>query len=141
MFINNYMPMSGIVLAFKKYNFKKGIFGSPNVGFDNFKFLFQTKEAWTITKNTLLYNLVFIILGTVVAIAIAILLYEVASVKLKKVYQTTILLPFLISIVIVSYLAYAFLNLETGFINNGILKPLGLDPVAWYTTPEYWPVF
>lgn len=138
--INNYLPMTGIVMAFKKYNFKDGIYGSPNVGFDNFKFLFQTKDAWIITRNTLAYNLIFIVLGTIVAITVAILLNEIRSSKLKKVYQTIILLPFLISIVIVSYLVYAFLNQETGFINSSILKFFGVEPVSWYTTAKYWPV-
>lgn len=138
--INNYLPMTGIVLAFKRYNFKDGIYKSPNVGLENFKFLFKTKDAWTITRNTLCYNLVFILLGTVMAIMVAILLNEVGRACIKKVYQTVILLPFLISIVIVSYLAYAFLNESTGFLNTTILKLLGKDPVSWYTTPKYWPV-
>lgn len=137
--INNYLPMTGIVLAFKKYNFRDGIYKSPNVGFANFEFLFKTKDAWVITRNTICYNLVFIVLGTVVAIGVAILLNEVKSARRKKIYQTIILLPFLISIVIVSYLVYAFLNEGTGFINNSILAPLGKDPVSWYTTPKYWP--
>lgn len=137
--INNYMPMTGIVLAFKKYNFQKGIFGSPNVGFDNFKFLFQTKDAWIITRNTVCYNLVFIIIGTIFSIIIAVLLNEVRNLKVKKIYQTIILLPFLISIVIVSYLVYAFLNEGTGFINNSLLKSIGKDSIAWYSSPKYWP--
>ncbi|MDO4332218.1 MAG: ABC transporter permease subunit [Eubacteriales bacterium] len=138
--INNYLPMTGIVLAFKRYNFKDGIYKSPNVGLENFKFLFKTKDAWIITRNTLCYNLVFILLGTVMAIMVAILLNEVGRACIKKVYQTVILLPFLISIVIVSYLAYAFLNESTGFLNTTLLKLLGKDPVSWYTTPKYWPV-
>lgn len=138
--INHYIPMGGIVLAFKKYNFKKGIFGSDNVGFHNFKFLFQTKDAITITRNTLLYNLVFIIVGTVIAVFVAILLDELTGKFLKKLYQTAILFPYIISIVIISYLAYAFLNTETGFLNMALLKPLGKAPVSWYSTPKYWPV-
>lgn len=137
--INNYLPMTGIVMAFKRYNFKDGIYRSPNVGFDNFKFLFKTKDAWIITRNTICYNLAFIILGTIVAITVAVLLNEVRSSKIKKIYQTVILLPFLISIVIVSYLVYAFLNEGTGFINNSILKILGQDPVSWYSSAKYWP--
>ena len=101
--INNYMPMGGIIIAFKKYNYAKGIFGSPFVGLKNFEFLFKTKEAWTITRNTLVYNLIFIILGTVLAIAVAIILNEIKSKMAKKVYQTMILITFLISIVVVSY--------------------------------------
>ena len=75
--INNYIPMAGIVIAFKQYNYNKGIFGSPFIGFKNFEFLFKTKEAWTITRNTLGYNIVFILLGTTFAIAVAILLNEI----------------------------------------------------------------
>lgn len=137
--INNYIPMTGIVMAFKRYHFQTGIYMSPNVGFDNFKFLFATKDAWVITRNTIGYNLVFIVLGTVLAIAVAILLGELRSQLAKKLYQTVILIPFLISIVIVSYLVYAFLNTENGFINNSILAPLGKKPISWYSSPQYWP--
>ena len=138
--INNYIPMTGIVLAFKQYHFKTGIYHSPNVGFKNFKFLFTTKDAWVITRNTICYNLVFILLGTVLAVRVAILLNEIRAKLAKKLYQTVILIPFLISIVIVSYLVYAFLNTENGFLNNGILKPLGKSPISWYSSPQYWPV-
>lgn len=138
--INNYIPMTGIVLAFKRYHFSTGIYNSPNVGFDNFKFLFTTKDAWVITRNTLAYNLVFIVLGTVLAIGVAILLNEIRAKQAKKLYQTVILTPFLISIVIVSYLVYAFLNTENGFVNNSILEPLGFETISWYSSPEYWPV-
>lgn len=138
--INNYLPMSGIVMAFKRYNFNTGIYWSPNVGFDNFKFLFSTKDAWVITRNTICYNLAFIVLGTVLAITVAIILNEIRAKAAKKLYQTVILVPFLISIVIVSYLVYAFLNTENGFINNAILEPLGKKPVSWYSSPQYWPL-
>lgn len=137
--VNNYIPMTGIVLAFKKYDLKKGIYGSPNVGLSNFEFLFKTKDAWTITRNTLGYNAVFIILGTVVAIAVAILLNEIRNEKAKKVYQTLILIPYLISMVVVSYIVYGFLNTQSGFINNSILKPLGFDMISWYSEEKYWP--
>lgn len=138
-FINNYIPMTGIVLAFKKYDFKKGIYKSPNIGFDNFEFLFKTKDALIITRNTLLYNAAFIILGTVVAIAIAIILGEIKNEKMKKVYQTLILVPYLISMVVVSYIVYGFLNTQSGFINKSILEPLGMSAVSWYSNPKYWP--
>lgn len=138
-FINNYIPMTGIVLAFKKYDFKKGIYKSPNIGFDNFEFLFKTKDAFNITRNTLLYNAVFIILGTVVAITIAIILGEIKNEKMKKVYQTLILVPYLISMVVVSYIVYGFLNTQSGFINKSILEPLGMSAVSWYSNPKYWP--
>lgn len=139
LFINNYMPMGGIMIAFKKYNYAQGIFGSPFVGLKNFEFLFATKDALVITRNTLLYNIVFIAAGTVMAIAVAILLNEIRSKMAKKVYQTVILTPFLISIVVVSYLVYAFLSTDSGFINNSILEPLGKDGISWYSEAKYWP--
>ncbi len=139
LFINCYIPMFGIQIAFRRYNARDGIYGSPFCGLDNFKFLFQTNDAWIMTRNTLLYNLVFIILGNVLAIAIAIMLNEITGKKKKQVYQTIILIPYLISMIIVSYLAFAFLSSSNGFFNNSILKGLGLPAVDWYNTPKYWP--
>ena len=137
--MDKYIPMAGLVIAFKKINWRKGIWGSEWVGFSNFTYLFKTKDAFNITRNTILYNLTFIVLGTVIAITVAILLNEIASKRMKQVYQTIILLPYLISIVVVSYLVFALLSSETGFINNTILKALGVDPISWYTEPKYWP--
>mgnify|MGYP004454425773 CR=1 FL=1 len=139
LFINNYIPMSGLVLAFKKYNVRDGIFGSPWVGLENFKFLFATKDAWVITRNTILYNVVFILAGTTAAIGLAVILNDVVSKRRKKVYQTIVLLPYMISMVVVAYLANAFLSSDTGFINNYILEPLGLQPISFYSEPKYWP--
>ena len=139
LFINCYIPMFGIQIAFRRYNARDGIYGSPFCGLDNFKFLFQTNDAWIMTRNTLLYNLVFIILGNVLAIAIAIMLNEITGKKKKQFYQTIILIPYLISMIIVSYLAFAFLSSSNGFFNNSILKGLGLPAVDWYNTPKYWP--
>ena len=138
LFINNYMPLPGLVLAFKNYNARKGIYGSDWVGFKNFKFLFATNDAFIITRNTLLYNIVFIIVNTIAAIAVAVILAEMQH-KLKKFYQSVILLPYMISMVIVSYLVFAFLSTENGFINNSILIPLGREPIAWYMEKKYWP--
>ena len=137
--INNYIPMFGIVIAFKQLNFAKGIMASPWAGFSNFKFLFATKDAWVITRNTLLYNIAFILVNMVVGIAIAILICEVHKQRLKKIYQSAILLPFLMSMVILSYIVYALLSSENGLLNNTILPALHLDPVQWYQKPEYWP--
>lgn len=137
--INNYIPMTGLIIAFKQVNWNKGILGSDWVGLSNFEYLFKTKDAWTITRNTLGYNAVFIVLGTVIAIAVAILLNEIRSAKARKFYQTVILLPYLISMVVVSYLVYALLSSENGFINLSILRVLGLNEISWYTEPEYWP--
>lgn len=137
--INNYMPMFGIIIAFKKMNYSKGIFGSDWCGWDNFKFLFRTKDAWVITRNTLMYNIAFFIIGTICAVALAIFLNEIASKKASKVYQTVILLPFLMSWVVVSYLVFAFLSAENGFLNNTVLPAMGINPVNWYTDKEKWP--
>lgn len=138
-FINNYIPMAGIVVAFKNYKVKKGIFGSDWCGFKNFEFLFKTNDAWNITRNTILYNLAFIVLGTVFAIAVAIIFNEIQSKVAQKVFQTAILLPYLISIIVVAYLVYAFLSVNTGFINKSIIEPLGGAGISWYDSPKYWP--
>ena len=137
--VNNYIPMAGIVIAFKRYNYQLGMWKSPWAGLSNFEFLFRTKDAWLITRNTLLYNLAFIVIGTVLAIAVAILLGEVRTAPARKFYQTSILVPYLISMVIASFLVNGFLNSRTGFINKGILEPLGMEGVSWYSSPEYWP--
>ncbi|MBQ8640185.1 MAG: sugar ABC transporter permease [Lachnospiraceae bacterium] len=139
LFINNYIPMGGIIIAFKQYNYRKGIFGSAWNGLKNFVFLFKTNDAWIITRNTLCYNLVFIILGTTAAIAVSILLSEIRKERAKKTYQVVILLPYLISIVVVSYIVYGFLSSEYGCMNH-LLPWLGGDKVMWYSTPTYWPV-
>ena len=138
-FINNYIPMAGLIMAFEKYDYKLGMFKSPKIGLANFTYLFATKDALNITRNTLLYNAVFIILGNILAITVAILLNDVRSKTKKKLYQTLILIPYLISTVIVSYIVYGFLNTQNGFINNSILEPLGRNGIAWYSQPKYWP--
>ena len=137
--INNYIPMAGMVIAFKKLNFAKGIWASPWAGLDNFKFLFASKDAWIITRNTLLYNVAFILVNMVIGIAIAILITEVRNTKLKKIYQSAILLPFLMSMVILSYIVYALLSAENGLVNNSILPLFHMDPIQWYQKPKYWP--
>lgn len=137
--INNYIPMAGITVAFKQYNVRDGIFKSPNVGLKNFEFLFKTNDAWLITRNTILYNLAFIVLDAVLAIAVAIILNEIVSKKAKQFYQTVILIPFLISMVVVSYLVFAFLSNGNGFINNTVLPAFGMDAVDWYNQAKYWP--
>lgn len=138
--VNNYLPMAGLFLAFKKYNFMQGIFGSPWCGFENFKFLFATKDAWIMTRNTILYNLAFIVLGTVFSIIIAIMLCELGTKLRAKFFQSALILPNLLSWVIVSFVVYALLNADNGFINNSILKPLGMEEVSWYTAAGAWPV-
>ena len=137
--VNNYAPMAGLFIAFKKINYQKGIFGSDWVGLSNFEFLFRTKDAWIMTRNTLLYNLVFIALNIVLGVTFAILLNEVRYKILKKGFQTVLLMPQIVSMVIVSYMAFAFLSSDNGFINHSILQPLGADRVSWYTKASFWP--
>ena len=137
--INNYAPMGGLFIAFKRINFKKGIFRSDWVGLSNFEFLFKTKEAWVMTRNTLLYNLVFIALNIILGVTFAILLNEIRNKVLKKSYQTILLMPQIISMVIVSYMAFAFLSSDNGFINLTILKNLGRAKISWYSKAGYWP--
>ncbi|SDD04530.1 putative aldouronate transport system permease protein [Paenibacillus sp. UNCCL117] len=138
--INNYLPMFGLAIAFKDINFAKGIWGSDWVGFQNFKFLFQTSDAYEITRNTILYNAAFIVIGLVVAVGFAILLNEIKSKFASRLYQSLIILPFLISMVLVSYLVFSMLSIESGFMNKTILPLLGMDPISWYNEPKYWPV-
>nr|WP_305138769.1 ABC transporter permease subunit [uncultured Schaedlerella sp.] len=137
--INNYMPMSGLIIAFKNFSAKKGIWGSDWAGFNNFKFLFQTEDAWVITRNTLLYNTAFIFFGTILAVTIAILLSEIGSKRAGRLYQSVILLPYLVSWVIISYLVFAFFSAESGFVNETILSMMGKDPTSWYNEAGYWP--
>jgi len=135
LFINNYIPMTGIIVAFKQYNARQGILKSPWVGFKNFKFLFATPDAFVITRNTILYNLAFIVINTVVGIVLAIFICDVVSKKLKKVYQSSILFPYLMSTVILGYIVFAFLSQSTGIVNKSLLS----EPINWYTSPQYWP--
>ncbi|WP_276357239.1 ABC transporter permease [Cohnella caldifontis] len=137
--VNNYVPMAGVFIAFKDVSFAKGIFLSDWNGFANFEFLFQTSDAWIMTRNTLLYNTAFIVLGTIGSIFIALLMSELLNKAYSKLYQSGLVLPNLISMVVLSYLVYAFLNADSGFVNRSILRPLGLPEISWYSEPEYWP--
>jgi len=140
LFVNNYLPMFGIIIAFKKINWQKGILKSEWVGFSNFKYLFMTKDAFVMTRNTILYNITFIVLGTFFSIAMAIFLNEIRSKIIKKLYQTLILLPYLMSMVLVSFFVYAVLSSDTGFLNNTVFKFLELEPVNWYQDKTWWPL-
>ncbi|MFD0698711.1 ABC transporter permease [Paenibacillus sp. GCM10027628] len=139
LFINCYLPMFGIVLAFKKLNYAKGIWGSEWVGFDNFRFLFLSPDAYIITRNTLAYNGVFIVINLILSVGVAILLNEIRNKLLSRFYQSSMLLPHLMSAVIVAYLAYAFLSSDSGFMNKKILPMFGYVSVSWYNEADYWP--
>lgn len=135
---NNYIPMSFTIIAFKNYNFQKGIWGSEFNGFDNFKNLFSTRDSQIILRNTIGYNLIFIVIGLVVGLGIAILVDEISSKRAKRTYQMVYLIPYMVSITVVSYIVYALLSTDTGYINTTIMKALGMNKVSWYSSPKYW---
>lgn len=137
--INNYLPMFGLIIAFKKVDFSKGILASNWAGLSNFKFLFTTKDAFIITRNTLLYNFTFIIINTVLGIIFAIFICDIVNKKAKKVYQSAILFPFLMSMVVVGYIVFAFFSMKNGIVNKTILPMLGIEDIFWYNEPKYWP--
>lgn len=140
----SYLPMVGTIIAFKSYRYSRdgfwaSLFQSDWVGFKNFKFLFATHDAYIITRNTLLYNLAFIILGLICSVAMAVVLSEIVNKKLAKVYQTGMFLPHFLSWVIIGYFAFAFLSEDKGVLNQ-ILTGMGLHPISWYSDKTYWPV-
>ena len=138
-FMFNYMPLPGIWVAFVKYNYRDGIFGSKFVGLQNFEFLATSGKLLDLTKNTILYNIAFILLGNFLAVFVAILLNEMQSKMFKKVSQTIMFLPYFISQVLVGILVFNLLNYDTGFV-NGILTSLGLEKWQPSSDPNVWPV-
>lgn len=138
--INNYLPMFGLLIAFKKVDFAVGIMKSPWNGIKNFTYLFASSDAALMFRNTIFYNLAFIVIGNVMGLATAIALDSIKKKWFKNTAQIIILIPYLISIIIVSYIVYAFLNHSSGFMNKVVLPLLGIDPVNWYTNATPWPV-
>lgn len=142
LFINNYIPMAGLVTAFKQVNFADGIWKSPwaDPWYKNFIYLFTSQDAFLITRNTILYNFAFILVNNLAGIVIAIFISDVVNKRAKKIYQSAVMFPFLMSMVIVSYIVFALLSNENGLLNKSVLPFLGMDPVSWYSNPEVWPV-
>lgn len=136
--INNYLPMVGLTIAFKKVNFSDGIWKSPWCGFDNFRFLFSSPEALRITVNTVCYNLAFIVTGLLGAIITAILLSELGLSKRQKFYQTSFIIPYIVSATVVGYIVYAFLDPRLGILNV-ISEKMGWETIEWYNNPKPWP--
>lgn len=136
--VNNYIPMFGIFLAFKDFSYAKGIFGSDWNGLKNFEYLFNS-DALIIFRNTLLYNLTFIVLGTVFAIMISIMIVEQGKKLRAKFFQSSLLLPNLLSWVIISFIGFAFLSTDNGFINTHILEAMNKEPISFYMEKKYWP--
>lgn len=138
MFLFRYLPMSGLLLAFKRFSVRKGIFGSDWVGWENFEFLFKTSDAWTITRNTILYNALFIALDLVMAVAMAIGLSELLRKRRAKIYQTIFMAPYFLSWVVVSFMAFSLFSVDDGLFNH-LLAYFGLSGVDWYSDPGKWP--
>jgi putative aldouronate transport system permease protein len=131
--------MLGLIIAFKDYRNNLGVFGSEWVGLRNFKFFFTSQDAWRIARNTMGYGILFIILGIICAVTIAILLYEIKNKLALKFYQTTMILPHFLSWVIVGYITYILLEPNIGILNN-ILNLFGMEGIDWYLEPKYWVV-
>lgn len=136
-FIFHYIPMAGTIIAFKRLDYSAGIFGSAWVGFDNFKFFFMSGQAFNVTKNTFLYNLIFIIVNTTLQIAISVFLSEMKNKYVKKSSQTLMLMPYFISWVVVGAFIYNIFNFEFGAFNT-ILKSLGIQPIDVMGTVGSW---
>ncbi|MBB6734609.1 ABC transporter permease [Cohnella zeiphila] len=136
-FIFYYLPLVGLLIAFKNYRYDKGLFGSAWVGFEHFKFFFTSDVSWRVTRNTVLYNLSFIVLNTVIALALAVLMNELTK-RWFKVHQTILFLPYFLSWVVVGYITSGFLDYEHGAVNTLIAK-FGWNPVNWYQEASYWP--
>jgi putative aldouronate transport system permease protein len=133
-----YCPMPGIYIAFTNYNFRDGIFGSPFVGFKNFEFLLKSGQLWLLTRNTILYNLSFILLGNLLQITLAIMVNEVRCNWFKKVSQTIMFLPYFISAVLIGVLAFNILNYDTGALNT-LIRETGGNPMKIYSMAGIWP--
>lgn len=133
-----YLPMPGLYLAFIRYDYGLGIFRSPFVGFDNFKFLVLSGDLWRLTFNTIAYNLAFIVFGNLLQIFVAVLMNELRLKWFKKLSQTIMFLPHFISAVLVGLLAYNFLSYEYGLLNS-FLTSVGMEPVKTYSNPAIWP--
>ena len=141
--IYNYLPMFGVVIAFKDFRYsRKGfldaLIKSEWVGLENFKFLFGTRDAMLVTRNTLFYNLAFIILGTIIAVGFAILMSQIRSKRVGKIYHTGIFLPYFMSWVVVSYFLNIFLNPQVGYLNV-LMEFWGFESRNWYVTTQPWP--
>ncbi|MGZ9584329.1 ABC transporter permease [Paenibacillus marinisediminis] len=136
-FIFGYLTLPYMAIAFQKFNYKKGLFGSDWVGFDNFEFFFASNRAWQVTFNTLRLNFFYILFSTLCAIVLAVLFNELKSKMFAKITQSTILFPNFLSWVIISYVIYSLFASNYGIVNQ-ILEWFGIDPINWYSSPQYW---
>lgn len=133
----NYVPLFGLIIPFKNVDYARGIFKSEWVGFKNFKFFFESQDAFRVTRNTLVLNFTFIAVTMVLAIVLALMLFELSKGKVK-IYQTALFVPYFISWIVASYVLYALLNPQLGMIPN-LLKDMGKTAPNFYNEPKYWP--
>ena len=136
----SYAPMVGLVIAFKNYRAYQGIWGSAWSGLQNFQYLFSTADAWHITYNTLVMNSLFIATTLAGSLGIALLLNEIrdSGTWLPRFYQSTLFLPYVLSYVLISYFVFALLSSDSGLLDKLLIR-IGLHPVDWYSSPQYWP--
>jgi putative aldouronate transport system permease protein len=141
-----YLPMFGVVIAFKDYKiFSKApslfnnIIHSDWVGLDNFKFLFMSTDSWNMIRNTIGYNALWIVMGLVISVAFAIMLNEITNKFVAKSYQTLMFFPYFLSWVVASYFLLAFLDQTRGLLPN-IQKDLGMEVTSWYSDSKPWPI-
>lgn len=140
LFMFQYLPMAGIVMAFKEFRYTQGIFGSPWVGFRNFEYLFASQDFLILMRNTIGYSVAFLVTTVVFSVAAALLLFEITNRGAVKFYQTVVFLPRFLSWVIVGFITWVFLNPVTGVFNQ-LLLAFGQEPVKWYAWREPWPFF
>lgn len=133
----NYLPLIGIIIAFKNYRYDLGIFGSEWIGLKNFEFFFASDIAWRITRNTILYNAGFIVFTTITALALAVMLNEIGR-KWVKAYQSILFLPHFLSWVVVGYIVIGFLDHDAGYLNR-IITFFGMDAKEWFYDASAWP--
>lgn len=136
----SFLPMFGVIIAFKNFkidgNFIQSVFGSEWCGFDNFRFMFTSQDAWIVLRNTLGYNIIFIILGIVVPVALALMVGQLHNKRFGKIYQTAMFMPYFLSWVVVAAIVWGFLSYDKGLINNMFSST---DPANWYMMPGPWP--
>lgn len=141
-FLFSFLPMFGIIIAFKKFriygNFIKSIIKSEWCGFSNFNYFFKSNDIWTVVRNTLGYNIIFICLGLFLAVTLAIMNSQLRSGKLAKIYQTCMFLPYFLSWVVIEAVVWAFMSYDKGLLNN-VIVATGGQRIMWYMEPKYWP--
>lgn len=137
-FVFSYLPMPGIIIAFKNFIPNKGIWGSDWIGLKNFEFFFTSNDALIVIRNTVLYSLIFLVVDLVAAVGLALMLYFLRSAKAAKFYNTVVIIPKFMSTVIIAFIVYSLLSHSYGLVNN-VMEAFGREGIAWYQEPKYWP--